>query len=72
MNILQTIKRKKPRWICHVLHSNCLLEHVIEGKIEESIVVTGGQRRGHRQLQDDLKDKKGCWKFKEEALDLKL
>jgi hypothetical protein len=31
-NILQTIKRKKTKWIGHILRRNCLLKHVIEGK----------------------------------------
>jgi len=54
----------KAKWICHVLHSNCLLQHVIEGKMQGRIEVTGRQRRGHKQLQDDPKDKRGYWKFK--------
>jgi hypothetical protein len=45
-NILQTVKRKKANWIGHMLRRNCLLKHVIEGKIEGRIEVTG--RRGRR------------------------
>jgi len=30
-NILQSIKRKKANWIGHILGTNCLLKHVIEG-----------------------------------------
>jgi hypothetical protein len=38
------------------LHRNCLLQHVIEGKIKGGIEVTG--RRGrHRKLLDDLKER---------------
>ena len=33
-NILHTMKRRKTNWICYVLHSNCLLKHVIEGNKE--------------------------------------
>jgi hypothetical protein len=33
-NIIQTIKRRKARWIGHILHRNCLMKHVIEGYIE--------------------------------------
>jgi hypothetical protein len=33
-NFLHTIRRKA-NWICHILRKNCLLKHVIEGKIEE-------------------------------------
>jgi hypothetical protein len=32
-NIPYTIKRRKDNWICHVLSSNCLLGHIIGGKI---------------------------------------
>jgi hypothetical protein len=49
-----------------ILRRNCLLKHVIEGKIEGSIKMT---RRRRRQLLDDLKEKRGYWKLKEEALD---
>jgi len=34
MNVLQ--KKKEAKWIAHLLHKNCLLQHVIEGKIEET------------------------------------
>jgi hypothetical protein len=46
------------------LHRNCLLKHVIEGKIKDGI----GERR-RKQLLDDLKGKKSYRNFKEEALD---
>jgi hypothetical protein len=36
-NILRAIKRKKDNLIDQFLHGNCLVNHVIEGKIEESI-----------------------------------
>jgi hypothetical protein len=36
---LHTVKRRKANWIGHILHRNCLLKHVIEGKIEERIGV---------------------------------
>jgi hypothetical protein len=48
---------------------NCLLKHVIEGKIEGRIEVMGRRGRRRKQLLDDLKEKRGYWKFKEEALD---
>jgi hypothetical protein len=32
-NILHTIKRRKAKWIGYILCRNCLLKHVIEGKI---------------------------------------
>jgi hypothetical protein len=43
-NILHTIKRIKVNWIGHILRRNCLLKHVIEGKLEGRIEMTG--RRG--------------------------
>jgi hypothetical protein len=43
-NILHTIKRRNANWIGHILRRNCLLKHVIEGKIEGRIEVT--ERRG--------------------------
>ena len=33
-NILQTIKIRKADWIGYILRWNCLLQHVIEGKIQ--------------------------------------
>ena len=42
-NVHETSKRKA-NWIGHILHRNCLLEQVIEGKIKGGIEVTG--RRG--------------------------
>jgi hypothetical protein len=48
---------------------NCLLKHVIEGRIEERIEVTGRQGRRRKQLVDDLKVRRGFWNLKEEALD---
>ena len=48
-NILQTIRGRKPIWIGHILHRNCLLKHVIE---EKMIDITGRQGRSvviHRE-----------------------
>jgi hypothetical protein len=33
-NILHTVKRRKANWMGYILCRNCLLKHVIEGKIE--------------------------------------
>jgi hypothetical protein len=43
--VLHTIKRRKANWIGHILRRNCLLKHVIEGKIEGSIEMTGRRER---------------------------
>jgi hypothetical protein len=40
-NIVHTIKRRKANWIDHILRRNCLLKHVIEGKLEGRIEMTG-------------------------------
>jgi hypothetical protein len=53
-NILQTIKRRKVNWIGHTLRRNCLLEHVIEGKLQGRIEVTGTLGRRCKQLLNDL------------------
>jgi hypothetical protein len=71
-NILHTIKRRKANWNCHILRRNCLLKHVIEGKLEGRIDMTGRRGRRRKQLLDDLKEKRRCWKLKEEALDRTL
>jgi hypothetical protein len=71
-NIVHTIKRRKANWIGHILRRNCLLKHVIEGKLEERIEVTGRRGRRRKQLLEDLKEKKRYWKLKEEALDRAL
>jgi hypothetical protein len=48
-NIVHTIKRRKATWIGHILRRNCLLKHVIEGKLAARIEVTGrrGRKRKH-------------------------
>jgi hypothetical protein len=57
-NILHTIKRKKANWIGHILRRNCLLKHVIEGKLEGTIEMTGRRGRRRKKLLDDLKEKR--------------
>ena len=49
-------KRRKAKWLGHVLYRNCLLKHVIEGKIEEG--VTGRRGRRRKQLLDDVKGRR--------------
>jgi hypothetical protein len=53
----------------HLLCRNCLVKQVIEIKIEGMIEVTERQGRRSRRLLDDCEEKRGYWKFKEEALD---
>jgi hypothetical protein len=52
------------------LGRNCLLKHVIEGKIDGRIKVKGIGERRRKQLLDDLREKRGYRKLKEEELDL--
>jgi len=40
-NILLEISKQKANWIGHILHRNCILQRVIEGKIKGGIEVTG-------------------------------
>jgi len=68
-NILHEIRKLKANWIGHILHSNCLLQRVIEEKIQGGIEVTGRRGIRRRKLLDDLKERRGYSHLKEEALD---
>jgi len=68
-NSLHEIRKRKADWIGHILRRNCLLQRVIEGKIQGGIEVTGRQGRRRRKLLDDLKESRGYSHLKEEALD---
>jgi len=67
-NILHEISKRKANWIGHILRRNCLLQQAIEGKIKAGIEVTGRRGRGRRKLLDDLKERRGYCRLKEEAL----
>jgi hypothetical protein len=71
-NIVHTIKIRKANWIGHILRRNCLVKHVIEGKLEGRLEMTGRRGRRRKQLLDDLKEKRRYWKLKEEAVDRSL
>jgi hypothetical protein len=58
-NILHEIRKRKANWIGYILRRNCLLQRVIEGKIQGGIEVTGRQGRRRRKLSDDLKERRG-------------
>jgi len=49
-NILHEIRKRKANWIGHILHRNCLLQQVIEGKI-----------KGGYKLQDDEEEDVGSY-----------
>jgi len=59
-------------WIGHILRRNSLLQRVIEGNLKGGrgeIEVTGRRGRRRRKLLDDLKERRGYFHLKEEALD---
>jgi hypothetical protein len=62
-SILHTVKGRNANWIGPILGRNCLLKHVMEGKLE------GTGRRGRRceQLLDNRKEISGYWKLNEET-----
>jgi hypothetical protein len=68
-NILHEICKRKANWIGQILRTNCLLQRVIEEKIQEGIEVTERQGRRRRKLLDVLKENRGYSYLKEEALD---
>ena len=68
-NDVQTVKRMKANCIGHILCRNCLLRHVIGGKIEEIIEVSGRRGRRRKQLLDNLEETRGYWKWEQEALE---
>jgi hypothetical protein len=68
-NILHEIHKRKANLIGHILSRNCILQPVIEGKIQGGIEVTGRQGRRRRKLLDDFKEMRGYSHLKEEALD---
>ena len=68
-NILHEIRKRKANWIGHILHRNCLLKQVIEGKLKGEMEVKRRRGRRRRNLLDGLKDRKGYSHLKEEDLD---
>jgi hypothetical protein len=55
-NVIHTVRRRKANWIGHILRGNCLLKHVIEGKIKVGIKVAVRQGRRRKQLLYELKE----------------
>ena len=68
-NILHEIRKRKANWIGDILHRNCLLKQVIEGKIKGEMEVKRRRGRRRKKLLDDPKDRRGYCHLKEEALD---
>ena len=54
-NILHTIRSRKANWIGHILRRNCLLKHVIGGKIDGTTHVTGRRGIRRKRVLDDVR-----------------
>ena len=67
-DILREIRKRKANWIGHILRRNCLLKQVIEGKIKGEMEVRRRRGKRRKKLLDDLKDRRGYSRLKEEAL----
>jgi hypothetical protein len=68
-NILHRVKKRKANRIGHTLRRNCLLKHIIEGKLEEVLELTGRQGIISKRLLGDLEETTAYCKFKEQTLD---
>jgi len=68
-HILHAVKRGKANKIGYILRRNFFLKHVIAGKLEGGIEVTGRRGRKSKKLLDEFKRMRECWKLKEEELD---
>jgi hypothetical protein len=64
-NILHEIGKQKANWIGHILHRNCLLQQVTEGKRKGEMEVTRRRGRRRKKLLDDLKERRGYSHLKE-------
>jgi hypothetical protein len=67
-NILHEMSKRKANWIGHIVQRYCLLQQVIEEKIELGIEVIGRGGRRHRKLMDDPK-RRGYCDLKQESVD---
>ena len=56
----------------HILRRNCLVKHIIEGKIEGRIEATGRRVRRRKKPLGELQEERGHPKLKEKALDRTL
>ena len=67
--ILHKKKIRNANWIVYIFCRNCILKHIIEGKIVGRVEVTGQRGKKHRQLLDGLKEERLCCKLTVEPLD---
>jgi hypothetical protein len=58
-NIIRTLKRRKADWN----RRNCLIKHVIEGKVEGWIQVVGRRGRRRKELFEVFSGKQPCEGF---------
>jgi hypothetical protein len=56
---------RKGNFTGQILCRNYLLKHIIEGKREGEVEVTGGQRRKREKLMDDFEETRRYWKLRE-------
>jgi hypothetical protein len=68
-NILHEIQKRKTNLIGHILHRNCLLKHVIKGKVRGEMELKRRLGRRCKKLLYDLRDRREYSHLKEEALD---
>jgi len=68
-NILHEIRKRKAKWIGHILRRNWLLKQVIEGKINGEIEVARRRGRKRKKLLNDLKNRRGHSHLKDENQD---
>jgi hypothetical protein len=58
-NILHEIRKRKANWIGHNLRRNCLLQRVIEGKIQWGDRSDRKTRKKTYEAMDELKERRG-------------
>ena len=58
------MKRRKANIIGHILHRNCLLKHISEGKRDGRIEVIEGREGRCKQLLDDRKEREDTGNLK--------
>ena len=63
-NIPHTIQGREVNGIGYIWRRNCLIKHIIEGKIAGRVEVTVRRGRRRKQLLDDIKETGGYWKLK--------
>jgi hypothetical protein len=57
-NWKQITKRGKTNQIDHILHRNCVLKHITEGKVDGRIEVKGTKETRSKELLDNRNEKR--------------